>query len=155
MLHRCSKRVALSLVEGGLVKLHDSYFPLNKNIWQDICLQLGKYIRISISLLILPKIPWKLHVSTIFSQKSSFAYSLQWRSQSLPGWATRPPGGPKWGRKWEKFEESKKNWSKCEEKWWKWNTCPPGTVRLATTLTLCVQNAIQKRMVFMLVSTES
>ena len=23
----------------------------------------------------------------------------QWRSQGPPGWATRPPGGPKWGRK--------------------------------------------------------
>ena len=25
--------------------------------------------------------------------------SNQWRSQDLPGWATRPPGWPKWGRK--------------------------------------------------------
>ena len=29
----------------------------------------------------------------------------QWRSQSLPGWASRPPGRPKWGRKWRNFEE--------------------------------------------------
>ena len=36
------------------------------------------WIRISISLLILPKIPWKSHVSTIFSPKKKidFAYSL-------------------------------------------------------------------------------
>ena len=32
--------------------------------------------RISISLFIFPNIPWKSHVSTIFSQKSIFAYSL-------------------------------------------------------------------------------
>ena len=36
------------------------------------------WIRINtISLIILPQIPWKSHVSTIFfSQKSSFSYSL-------------------------------------------------------------------------------
>ena len=27
---------------------------------------------------------------------------FQWRSQGLPGWATCPPRGPKWGRKWVK-----------------------------------------------------
>ena len=30
---------------------------------------------------------------------------LQWCSQGLPRWATRPPEGPKWGRKWANFEE--------------------------------------------------
>ena len=41
----------------------------------------------------------------------------QWRSQSLPGWATRPPGGPKWGRTSVKFDEKKRKlWSKFEEK---------------------------------------
>ena len=34
--------------------------------------------------------------------------SRQWSSQGLPGWASCPPGEPKWGRKWEKFEENKK-----------------------------------------------
>ena len=29
----------------------------------------------------------------------------QWRSQGLTGWASRPPGGPKWGRQQLKFEE--------------------------------------------------
>ena len=35
--------------------------------------------------------------------------SCQWRSQGLPGWASRPPGRPKWGRKWRKFEEKWEN----------------------------------------------
>ena len=31
---------------GGVVvvKLHDSYFAYNENIWQDICLELGMWI---------------------------------------------------------------------------------------------------------------
>ena len=49
------------LVEKGLVKLHDSYFAYNKNIWQDVCLLLGMWIRISISLLVLPKILCRSH----------------------------------------------------------------------------------------------
>ena len=52
------------------------YFTYDKNIWQDICLLLGMWIRISISLLILSNILWKSHVTMIFSQKSIFAYSL-------------------------------------------------------------------------------
>ena len=36
----------------------------------------------------------------------------QWRSQGLPGWAVRPPGRPKWGRKLRKFEEK---WEKSLE----------------------------------------
>ena len=66
---------------------------------------------------------------------------FQWHSQGLPRWASCPPGGPKWGRKWGKFEENeesfrknKTKWSRFEEKWWKRNSCPPGTVRLATAL---------------------
>ena len=27
--------------------------------------------------------------------KSNISSTIQWRSQGLPGWATRPPGGPK------------------------------------------------------------
>ena len=60
---------------------------------------------------------------------------FQWRSQGLPGWATRPTGGPKWGRKWVKV------WGKIgklnrdlRKKWGKWSSCPPRTVRLATAL---------------------
>ena len=30
---------------------------------------------------------------------AGFTSSTQWRSQGLPGWATRPPGRAKWGRK--------------------------------------------------------
>ena len=37
---------------------------------------------------------------------------LQWHSQGLPGWASRPPGRPKWGRKWSKFEQK---WEKIQE----------------------------------------
>ena len=36
----------------------------------------------------------------------------QWRNQGLPGWASRPPGRPKWGRKWRKIEEK---WEKLQE----------------------------------------
>ena len=36
----------------------------------------------------------------------------QWRSQGLTGWACRPPGSPKWGRKWRKIEEK---WGKIQE----------------------------------------
>ena len=66
----------------------------------------------------------------------------QWRSQGLPGWATHPPGGPKWGRKWIKVwgKIRKLNWD-LRKKWGKWNSCPPGTVRLVTALTgggLCI-----------------
>ena len=62
-------------------------------------------------------------------------WSSQWRSQGLPGWATRPPEEPKWGRKLEKFEEKyEKNYQNLRKKWGKWNSCPPGTVRLATAL---------------------
>ena len=58
-----------------------------------------------------------------------FLYQMshkQWRSQGLPARATRPPGRPKWGRKWVKLRKNKKNWSKFDEKWGKWNSCPPG-----------------------------
>ena len=41
---------------------------------------------------------------------------LQWSSQGLPGWATCLPGGSKWGRKWEKFEEKSKNLIQTEGK---------------------------------------
>ena len=60
----------------------------------------------------------------------------QWlRHCPLPGWAARPPGEPKWGRKWEKFEEKiRKNDQNLGKKWGKWNPYPPGTVRLATAL---------------------
>ena len=40
-----------------------------------------------------------------FSEVMFSRTNLQWRSQGLPGWANRPPGEPKWGKKWEKFEE--------------------------------------------------
>ena len=50
-----------------------------------------------------------------------------WRSQGFPGWASRPPGGPKWGKKiskvWGKIRKIYWNLSK---KWGKWNPCPPG-----------------------------
>ena len=59
----------------------------------------------------------------------------QWRSQGLLGWATRPPGGPKWGRKWVKvWGKIRKLNRDLRKKWGKWNSCPPGTVRLATAL---------------------
>ena len=62
----------------------------------------------------------------IFWSKTNFVISLgfyqfeglwrhsQWRSQGLPGRACRPPGEPKWGRKWERFEEK---WEKMIEIW--------------------------------------
>ena len=35
----------------------------------------------------------------------------QWRSQGLPGWATCPPGAPKWGRKiWGKIRKLIEIW---------------------------------------------
>ena len=47
---------------------------------------------------ILETVPWTYQdVHFIFYSFSPNGY--QWRSQGLPGWATRPPGGPKWGRK--------------------------------------------------------
>ena len=59
----------------------------------------------------------------------------QWRSQGLPGWATRPPGSPKWGRRsWKNWGKMKKNtgkWGKIEETFL---SCPPGSERLATAL---------------------
>ena len=61
--------------------------------------------------------------------------SYQWRSQGLPGWATHPPGGPKWGRKWVKvWGKIRKLNRDLRKKWGKWNSCPPGTVRLAKAL---------------------
>ena len=61
----------------------------------------------------------------------------QWRSQGLPGWATRPSGRPNWGRKWRKIEEK---CEKIEEKWGKMEemflSCPPGSERLATALSV-------------------
>ena len=36
----------------------------------------------------------------------------QWHSQSLPRGASCPPGRPKWGRKWRKFEEK---WERIQE----------------------------------------
>ena len=44
-------------------------------------------------------------ISTFWSIPNFFCAQMQWRSQGLPGWTTRPPRGPKWGRKWVKFEE--------------------------------------------------
>ena len=50
---------------------------------------------------------------------SSDTFPRQWRSQGLPGWTTRPPEEPKWGRKLDKFEEKYekiiKIWGKNEE----------------------------------------
>ena len=40
----------------------------------------------------------------------------QWRSQGLPGWASRPPERRKWGRKWRKFEEKWEQIQKNEER---------------------------------------
>ena len=34
------------------------------------------------------------------SSPRSLGPAIQWRSHGLSGWATCPPGGPKWGRKW-------------------------------------------------------
>ena len=61
----------------------------------------------------------------------------QWHSQSLPGWASRPPGRPKWVRKfirkdWGKIREHAGKWGKIEELFL---SCPPGSERLATALT--------------------
>ena len=39
----------------------------------------------------------------------------QWRSQGPPGWASRPPGEPNWGRKWGKIEEKWEKLKKNEE----------------------------------------
>ena len=46
---------------------------------------------------------------------------VQWRNQGLPGWASRPPGRPKWGRKWRKFEEK---WEKLQEIDERMRKCP-------------------------------
>ena len=60
---------------------------------------------------------------------------LQWRSQGLPGWATRLPRGPKWGRKWVKvWAKIRKLYRDLRKKWGKWNSCPHGTERLAPAL---------------------
>ena len=37
-----------------------------------------------------------------YSLKGNRTIYVQWRSQSLPGWATHPPEGPKLGKKWGK-----------------------------------------------------
>ena len=77
---------------------------------------------------VLPKAVWFKLGSGVWGRK-------QWRSQDLSGWASRPPGEPKWGRKWEK------NWGKLRKfgrnlrkEWGNWNSCPLGTMRLATAL---------------------
>ena len=46
------------------------------------------------------------------SISNEMRYWGQWRNQGLPGWASRPPGGLKWGRKWRTFEEK---WEKLQE----------------------------------------
>ena len=63
-----------------------------------------------------------------------FKSQWQWRSQGLPGWASRPPGRPKWG-KWRKF------WGKMRETMGKWGnieeiflSCPLRSERMATAL---------------------
>ena len=51
----------------------------------------------------------RLMISVILSKIKQFVFELskkdclQWRSLGLSGWASRPPGRPKWGRKWRKF----------------------------------------------------
>ena len=40
----------------------------------------------------------------------------KWRNQGFPGWANRPPGRPKWGRKWRNFEEKWENLQENEER---------------------------------------
>ena len=65
--------------------------------------------------------PWINHLNGLFLQpKKAFSTTCntirslvetrtnsfqQWRSQSLPGWASRPPRRSKWGRKLRKIEE--------------------------------------------------
>ena len=70
---------------------------------------------------------------------------VQWRSQGLPRWATRRPGGPKWGRKWVKVcGKIRKLNQDLRKKWGKWNSCPPRTVRLATALMELVSFLMKK-----------
>ena len=63
---------------------------------------------------------------------------VQWHSQGLPGWASRPPGRPKWGEKmkeiWGKMREPTGKWGKIEEMFL---SCPPRSERLATGLLMC------------------
>ena len=49
---------------------------------------------------------------TVFQCSHSMRNNTQWHSQGLPGWASRPPGRSKWGRKLRKFEEK---WEKLKE----------------------------------------
>ena len=60
---------------------------------------------------------------------------IQWRNQGLPGWASCPPGRPKWGRKWRKFEQKMREpmgkWGRIEEMFL---SCPPESEGLATAL---------------------
>ena len=70
---------------------------LYRGLWRPAFLSLGQSP---------PRAPWYFE---------KYAY-VQWRSQGLPGWASRPPGEPKWGRKWVRLRKNKINWSKFEEK---------------------------------------
>ena len=63
-------------------------------------------------------------------------FCKQYRSQGLSGWATRPPGGQKCWRKWEKCQNKKTNEQTLRKEWGKWKSCPSGTVRLATAMSV-------------------
>ena len=49
--------------------------------------------------------------------KVHFMRRYQWRSQGLPGWASRPPGKPKWRRKWKKMRKNERTYRKMRKDW--------------------------------------
>ena len=59
-------------------------------------------------------------------------------ARAFPGGRVAHPESQNEEENEKSVRKSKKKWSKFGKKWGKWSSCPPGTVRLATALEICL-----------------
>ena len=124
----------------GYFDLLFTFFSYQGKVTKIPSAQYLTHIQTCILLALLAFLPyqfWKNKKKPQLSGMVSLWCDSQWRSQGLPGWASRPPGRPKWGRKWRKFEkkmrETTGKWGNIEEIFL---SCPLGSERLATALVI-------------------